>query len=104
VPIFLIIILVSSSILAFSSGIFAFILALQIVFYLMALTGWFLERSEKNTGIFAIPLYFALTNAASLVGFYKFLIGERYARWEPIRESKDNREIYGETGKFSNES
>jgi hypothetical protein len=23
-----------------------------------------------------------------LIGFYKFLRGERYARWEPIRENK----------------
>jgi hypothetical protein len=36
--------------------------------------------------VLAIPQYFVLTNAASLVGFYKFLRGERYARWEPIRE------------------
>jgi hypothetical protein len=41
-------------------------------------------------GIFAIPLYFVLTNVASLIGFYKFLRGERYARWEPIRETGKN--------------
>jgi hypothetical protein len=33
-----------------------------------------------------MPLYFVLANLASLIGFYKFLRGERYARWEPIRE------------------
>jgi hypothetical protein len=54
----------------------------------MALAGWFLERSEKNTGLFAIPLYFTLANLASLVGFIKFLSGKRYARWEPIRERR----------------
>lgn len=104
VPLFLIAIFLSTAILAFSSNIFAFILALQIVFYSIALAGWILERSGKNIGVFAIPLYFALTNLASLIGFYKFLSGKSYARWEPIREPKETRKIYGETGKFSNES
>jgi cellulose synthase/poly-beta-1,6-N-acetylglucosamine synthase-like glycosyltransferase len=104
VPLFLIAIFTASGILAFSSIFYALILALQIAFYLMALAGWFLERSEKNTGLFAIPLYFTLANLASLVGFIKFLSGKRYARWEPIREPKDTGKIYGETGKFSNES
>jgi hypothetical protein len=63
---------------------------LQIVFYAIALFGWFFERKEKSTGVFAIPLYFVLTNLASLVGFYKFLSGERYTRWEPIRENNKN--------------
>lgn len=89
VPIFLILIFASSLILAFSSNFFALALALQTVFYLTALAGWLLERSRKSVGVFAIPLYFVLTNLASLIGFYKFLSGERYARWEPIRESKD---------------
>ncbi len=52
----------------------------------MALVGWFTEKKGINLGILAMPLYFVLTNLASLVGFYKFLSGERYARWEPIRE------------------
>jgi hypothetical protein len=34
-----------------------------------------------------MPLYFVLTNIASVIAFYKFLRGERYARWEPIREN-----------------
>jgi cellulose synthase/poly-beta-1,6-N-acetylglucosamine synthase-like glycosyltransferase len=86
-PLFLILIFISTAILAFSSTIFAVIFVLQIVFYTIALLGWLLERGEKSTGVFAIPLYFVLANLASLIGFYKFLSGERYARWEPIREN-----------------
>ncbi len=89
VPLFLILIFLSSLILAFSSGIFEVFAALQILFYLIALTGWLLERGGKSIGVFAIPLYFTLTNLASLVAFYKFLSGERYAHWEPIREAND---------------
>ena len=89
VPLFLFLLFVSTAVLAFSSAFFGFIFALQIVFYAMALTGWILEKSRKRLGILAIPLYFVLTNLASIIGFYKFLSGERYARWEPIRESQE---------------
>ena len=105
VPVFLILIFASSAALAFSSKIFAFIFALQIVFYAMAVTGWLLERRGKGASIFSIPLYFVLTNLASLIAFYKFLRGQTYANWEPIREPQEkNPKIYGETGRFSNES
>ena len=32
---------------------------------------------------------FVLGNLASLIAFYKFLSGERYVRWEPIRASAE---------------
>lgn len=90
VPVFLILSLISSFILAFYSGFFTIVFALQIGFYLSALIALILEKSGKSLGILAIPLYFVLTNAASLIGFYKFLRGERTARWEPIRETAEN--------------
>jgi cellulose synthase/poly-beta-1,6-N-acetylglucosamine synthase-like glycosyltransferase len=91
VPLYLILMLLSSIGLAFYSNIFAILLALQIFFYLSAFIGWLLERSGKSIGALAIPLYFVLANLASLIGFYKFLRGERYARWEPIREEKSGK-------------
>ena len=100
VPVYLILLLFSSIVVAFYSNIFAAAAALQIFFYLSALIGWLLERSGKNVRFLAFPLYFLLTNLASLVGFYKFLRGERYARWEPIRDAASdktaNTKIYGE--------
>ena len=90
VPLFLFLLLISNALLAFNSTFYLIILALQVGFYLFALFAWILERFGRSLGILAIPLYFVLTNLASLIGFYKFLRGERYARWEPIRESKEN--------------
>ena len=87
VPIFLILLLISSCLLAFGSTFFLLLTILQVGFYLTALVGWELERRGFKLGLLAIPLYFVLTNWASLVGFYKFLRGERYARWEPIRST-----------------
>ena len=89
VPLFLLFLLASSAILAFSSIFFAAVFVVQFVFYTAALLGWLLERRKKNVGILAIPLYFVLTNLASLIAFYKFLRGENYASWEPIRAAED---------------
>lgn len=89
VPLFLILLFFSSAFLAFSSTVFVVIFGLNILLYLLALFGWLLEKTEKSVRILAMPLYFVLTNLASLIGFYKFLSGKRYAHWEPIRDAKD---------------
>jgi len=100
VPLFLLLIFLSSAVLSVSSKVFELIFAFQIVFYIAVVLAWFLERGKKNVGILAIPLYFVLTNAASVIGFYKFLRGEKFTRWEPIREAKEqdkNIETFNQT-------
>ena len=88
VPLFLLLLLLTSGFLAFSSFIFTVILAVQVVLYLLALVAWMLEKRGVRLGFLAIPLYFVLTNFASVIGFYKFITGENYATWEPIRETE----------------
>ncbi|MDQ3686917.1 MAG: glycosyltransferase family 2 protein [Acidobacteriota bacterium] len=88
VPLFLILIFGSSAILALGSWFYALVFAAQAFFYLAALCGWALERGGRSQNrLLALPHYFVLANLAALVAFYKFLRGERYARWEPIREA-----------------
>jgi cellulose synthase/poly-beta-1,6-N-acetylglucosamine synthase-like glycosyltransferase len=87
VPFFLIALFFSALAAAVNSRFYEIVFALQIVFYLCALAAFLLERTGARLKILAMPLYFVLANAASLIGFYKFLRGERYARWEPIREN-----------------
>ncbi|HEY0657799.1 MAG TPA: glycosyltransferase family 2 protein [Pyrinomonadaceae bacterium] len=87
VPLFLILILISSLIAAFHSLFFTVVYALQILFYLTAFIGWILEKRGVKIGAFAIPLYFVLANLAAALAFYRFLQGESYAHWEPIRET-----------------
>lgn len=89
VPLFLLLILASSAILIRQSFFFQIIFLLQIAFYLIAAGGWLLEKAGAKIGIFAIPHYFVLANLASTIGFYKFLRGERYTTWEPIREKNE---------------
>lgn len=87
IPLFLIAILLTSLWLAPHSIIFAIVLAGQIAFYCSAALAWLLERMGSHNRLLAIPQYFVLANLASLIAFYKFLSGERYVRWEPIRAS-----------------
>ena len=87
VPLFLIVTFLASTFLAVGSMFFTVILGAQILFYLAAFVAWFLEMYGKRSKLLSIPLYFVLANIASLAGFYKFAIGERYARWEPVRET-----------------
>ncbi len=88
VPLFLIVIFVSSLVLAFGSWLYSVVFVAQAIFYLAALCGWAFERGGRGQNrLLALPHYFVLANLAALIAFYKFLRGERYARWEPIREA-----------------
>lgn len=86
VPFFLIGVLVASAALAPRSVFYAFTLIMQLCFYAAAAGSWLLERAGVRSRLLALPQYFVLANLASLIALYKFLRGERYARWEPIRE------------------
>ena len=88
VPFILIIMLASNALLAARSPFYTAALILQVVFYLLALGGWFVESTGRHLTLMAIPFYFVLANIASVVAFYKFVRGETYARWEPIRNSQ----------------
>ena len=87
VPVFLSLMFLSSSLLAMRSLFFASLLAGQLLFYIAAIAGWLLERAGQRVRLLALPGYFVLANLAPVVAFYKFARGERYARWEPIREA-----------------
>ncbi len=83
VPFFLILLFLSNLILAVESSLFAILLFAQVLFYLSALIARFLKKSRIK---FLMPsLYFVLANFASLVGFYKFLKGEKITSWETQR-------------------
>ena len=87
VPFFLITTLVSSAALALTSRWYLIFLLAQLACYASALAGSLLESLGVRNRLLALPQYFLLANIASLIAFHKFLAGERYATWEPIRES-----------------
>ena len=86
VPFILIALLCASGILVETSVFYISAMAVQVLFYTLAFAGWLMERAGRRLSLLAMPLYFVLANLASLVAFYKFLRGETYTRWEPIRQ------------------
>jgi cellulose synthase/poly-beta-1,6-N-acetylglucosamine synthase-like glycosyltransferase len=88
VPLFLALALLSSGLLAWTSGFFLAMFGLQLGFYALAVAAWPAQRFGIKAGPLNLPLYFVLANVASVAGFLQFLRGERYASWEPIRDSR----------------
>jgi hypothetical protein len=86
VPLLLLLTICANAVLAPPSVFYSVTLAVQAGFYLTALAGWLMERLGLRVTLLAMPLYFVLANAASLVAFYRFVRGERLARWEPARD------------------
>jgi cellulose synthase/poly-beta-1,6-N-acetylglucosamine synthase-like glycosyltransferase len=86
VPLFLIAIFVTTGFLAPRSLFYAALFVAQLAFYFAALVSWLLEKFGLSVRLLALPQYFVITNLASLIAFVKFMSGETYSRWEPMRE------------------
>ncbi len=87
VPLFLISIFVSNLFLL-NLRFYQVIFYAQILFYLLALAGFFLQERRINIKLFYIPFYFVLINTASLVGFLKFLTGGTRGTWEKAETTR----------------
>src|SRR6266566_1452990 len=85
VPFFLMGLFVSNAVLAPGSLFYRLMFAAQLAGYACPALAWMLDRVGIRSRLLALPQYFILANLASLIAFYQFVRGERYARWEPIR-------------------
>jgi cellulose synthase/poly-beta-1,6-N-acetylglucosamine synthase-like glycosyltransferase len=86
VPLFLIMLLVTSAVLALNSLFYTAVLIAQVGFYLAAAASALAVRLGINSRVLALPQYFVITNIACLLALIKLVRGERYVRWEPVRE------------------
>lgn len=61
-------------------------LVLQTLFYIMALTGWYLSKKDlkknKLIKVLTIPFYLCATNFASILGLFWYLSGKRTVLWQ----------------------
>lgn len=85
VPLFLLTLFASSAVLAPHSLFYSAVLWAQLLCYGLAALGGLLELFGVGVRLLSLPAYFVLANLASVIAIYKFLSGERYARWEPMR-------------------
>jgi len=86
VPLFLLMTLAGAASLAAGHWFYSLAAAAQAAFYALAAAGFALGRLGVRGRLLALPQYFVLANLASVLALVKFARGERYARWEPIRE------------------
>jgi len=89
VPFLLIVALIASGLASGSVVWLRFAFIGQLALYGAAIAGLVRDRRKLKLGPLAIPYYFALANAASLVAFWKALLGDTYVTWEPIRETRN---------------
>jgi cellulose synthase/poly-beta-1,6-N-acetylglucosamine synthase-like glycosyltransferase len=87
-PLGLPIILLCNLAISLSIGIFDFsniynwLLWFQIVFYAIALFGWYLEEKHIKVKIFYVPYYFFIMNLAVYLGFIRYIKKSQSVNWE----------------------
>ena len=64
------------------NSVYTILFYLQILFYAMALTGWFLENRRIKVKILFIPYYFFIMNLSVYLGFNRYLKGNQSVKWE----------------------
>ncbi|MFQ5736276.1 MAG: glycosyltransferase family 2 protein [Thermodesulfobacteriota bacterium] len=85
VPIFMIITLATNLALV-GTPFYNAVLALQGLFYAMALVAWLGEKAHIKFKLLSVPLYFFTVNIASLISLYKTLKGYKAVTWETVRK------------------
>jgi cellulose synthase/poly-beta-1,6-N-acetylglucosamine synthase-like glycosyltransferase len=85
VPVFLIVLFVSSVSLLGTSLLYDMAFALQCAFYATALFGMVAERMNVAPKLLTIPLYFVTVNAAAVVAMYRLIKGNKAVTWETVR-------------------
>lgn len=86
VPLFLIVLFLTSALLAFNNLFYAAIFVAQLGFYAAAAASALMVRVGINSRWLALPQYFVITNLACLIALFRLVRGERYVKWEPVRE------------------
>ncbi len=74
--------------LALNAGIYSFtniytiLFYAQIIFYILALAGWFLENRKIRVKALFIPYYFLIMNYAVYLGLGRYFKGQQSVNWE----------------------
>lgn len=89
IPLFLIVIFFTNLLLV--NNVFYFSLfAAQIVFYILAFTG-FILRNQSKVKVFYVPFYLCLVNFASLAAFYRFFRKGETHIWDKAYSTRNIR-------------
>lgn len=87
-PLGLLFLLLSNFIITLQQGVINFskfytwAFWIQIVFYLLALSGWYLEDKKPKVKLLYIPFYFFIMNFAVYLGFFRYIKKQQSVNWE----------------------
>jgi len=92
-PLSLLLMIPIGLILGINEGIFKFgfystLFWLQILFYLAALLGWYLENKSIKVKLLFVPYYFFIMNLSVFLGFKRYLKGSQSVNWERAKRGK----------------
>jgi len=85
VPLFMVLILIANALLL-GSDFYNVLFVMQLVFYGLALIGYFGEKIKVRNKIFSVPLYFIAVNSASVIAMLRIFRGYKAVTWETVRK------------------
>ncbi|MEX2568937.1 MAG: glycosyltransferase family 2 protein [Cyclobacteriaceae bacterium] len=84
-PFLLILVFILNPFLWAYGWVYQILMISQILFYLAALLGYFLENRQIRLKILFVPFYFCMMNYAVIAGLIRFLKGGQKGSWEKAR-------------------
>ncbi len=92
-PLSLLFLIPAGTVLAVNEGIvnfgfYSILFWLQVVFYVCALLGWYLENKSIKVKLLFIPYYFFIMNLSVFLGFIRYLKGSQTVNWERAKRGK----------------
>lgn len=88
-PLSLLVLLIVNIVLIFThGGIYDFLLIAQLIFYSMALLGWYLANKQVKVKALFVPYYFFIMNLCMYLGLIRFLRGKQSANWERAKRAQ----------------
>ena len=93
----LLVLLITSSLLAGSSPFYFLAMACQVLFYAAALAGYVMNGTQLGqTKPVSIPFFFCMVNIACLIATFRSLTGKRVVLWEPQRAASSGQSLVTE--------
>ncbi len=87
-PLSLLLLFVLNIPLALQDGnIYSLLMFAQVVFYGMALLGWYLANKQIKVKALFVPYYFFIMNLCMYLGLIRFLRGKQSANWERAKRA-----------------
>lgn len=82
VPFALLFIFVFNAFLATENQFYSLLFIAQVLFYTMAISGFYAEKNGRKIKILYVPYYFSLMNYSAIAGFKRFLKNQQNVVWE----------------------